>query len=267
MAQRNPAIASPLPRPLLVFLEAVGELTLLLTQTMLTLLRGRIALPETVRQMAVIGVNSLPIALLTIGFSGMVLSLHTASQLSSLGGDRFVGGLVSISMAREAAPVLAAVVVAARVGSAIAAEIGSMKVTEQIDALRALAVSPIYYLVVPRFLAGVLMLPVITIFANIAGVAGGYVVAVYSAGISDAVFLTSAREMLLWRDLALGIVKTFVFGAIIALVGCDRGLRTEGGAAGVGRSTTEAVVVSIVLIYVANYFLAALMFGPTGAAH
>jgi phospholipid/cholesterol/gamma-HCH transport system permease protein len=265
MAQRNLELASLAPRPLVAFLEAMGELAILFSQTLLTLAQGRISAKETVRQMAVIGVNSLPIALLTIGFSGMVLSLHTASQLHSLGGDRFVGGLVAISMAREAAPVLAAVVVAARVGSAIAAEIGSMKVTEQIDALRALAVSPIYYLVVPRFLASMLMMPILTVFANLAGVAGGYLVAVYSAGISSSVFLNSAREMLAWRDLALGIAKTFVFGAIIALVGCDRGLRTQGGASGVGRATTSAVVLAIVLIYVANYFLAALMFGPSGA--
>jgi len=266
MAQRNPAMISLTPRLLVGVLEAVGELSILLSQTLVTLFQGRISVVETLRQMSIIGVNSLPIALLTIGFSGMVLSLHTASQLHNLGGDRFVGGLVAISMAREAAPVLAAVVVAARVGSAIAAEIGSMKVTEQIDALRSLAVSPIYYLVVPRFLASVLMLPVVTVFANVAGVAGGYLVAVYSAGISSAVFLNSAQEMLLWRDLIMGIVKTFVFGAIIALVGCDRGLRTEGGAAGVGRSTTNAVVLAIVLIYVSNYFLAALMFGPTGTS-
>jgi phospholipid/cholesterol/gamma-HCH transport system permease protein len=264
MAQRNATVVPFSPRILVGVLEAVGELAILLAHTLLTVFQGRISLGETIRQMAQIGVNSLPIALLTIGFSGMVLSLHTASQLHSLGGDRFVGGLVAISMAREAAPVLAAVVVAARVGSAIAAEIGSMKVTEQIDALRALAVSPVYYLVVPRFLASVLMLPVITVFANVAGVAGGYLVAVFSAGISSAVFLNSAREMLLWRDLYLGIVKTFVFGAIIALVGCNYGLRTEGGASGVGRSTTGAVVLAIVLIYVSDYFLAALMFGPTG---
>lgn len=264
MTQRYSSIAAVAPRPFVAILEAVGDFSLLFTQTLLTIARGRICLAETIRQMALIGVNSLPIALLTIGFSGMVLSLHTASQLRSLGGEQYVGGLVAISMAREAAPVLAAVVVAARVGSAIAAEIGSMKVTEQIDALRALAVSPIYYLVVPRFVASVLMLPVVTVFANVAGIAGGYLVAVYSAEISSAVFLNSAREMLPWRDFVLGLTKTFVFGAIIALVGCDRGLRTDGGAAGVGRSTTSAVVLAIVLIYVSDYFLAALMFGPSG---
>jgi phospholipid/cholesterol/gamma-HCH transport system permease protein len=247
-------------RPFLALLETVGELSLLLSRTLLLIARGRITTRETVRQMAAIGVNSLPIALLTICFSGMVLSLHTATQFHSLGGDHFVGGLMAISMAREAAPVLTAVVVAARVGSAIAAEIGSMKVTEQIDALRALAVSPVYYLVVPRFLAAVLMMPVVTVFANVAGVLGGFIVAVYAAGISAPVFWNSAQDMLQWPDVWKGLVKTFAFGAIIALVGCDRGLRTEGGAAGVGRSTTRAVVLAIVLIYVSNYFLAAALF-------
>jgi phospholipid/cholesterol/gamma-HCH transport system permease protein len=251
-------------RPFIAFFEAVGELSLLLSRTVATILQGRIAVAETVSQMAAIGVNSLPIVLITIAFSGAVLSLHTASQLHRLGGDQFVGGLVGISMAREAAPVLASVVVAARVGSAIAAELGSMKVTEQIDALRALAVSPVYYLVVPRFLASVLMLPVITVFANVAGILGGYLVAVYAAGISSPVFWTSIQQMLPWRDVSMGLVKTFVFGAIIALVGCDRGLQTEGGAAGVGRSTTSSVVLAIVLIYVSDYFLSAAMFGARG---
>src|SRR5207249_3143482 len=133
--------------------------------------------------------------LITIGFSGMVLSLHTAAQLRQLGGDQFVGGLVAISMAREAAPVLASVVVAARAGSAIAAELGTMKVTEQIDALRALAVSPVYYLVVPRFIACVLMLPLLTVVANVAGFLGGWEVAVYGSNISSSVFWNSESTM------------------------------------------------------------------------
>jgi phospholipid/cholesterol/gamma-HCH transport system permease protein len=256
--------AEAVGRPVIAFFEQVGELSLLLSRTVAMILQGRVALRETVSQMAAIGVNSLPIVLVTIAFSGAVLSLHTASQLHKLGGDQFVGGLVGISMAREAAPVLAAVAVAARVGSAIAAELGSMKVTEQIDALRALAVSPVYYLVVPRFLSSVLMLPVITVFANVAGILGGYLVAVYAAGISSPVFWNSVQQMLPWRDVTMGLVKTFVFGAIIALVGCDRGLQTDGGAAGVGRSTTSAVVLAIVLIYVSDYFLSAAMFSASG---
>jgi phospholipid/cholesterol/gamma-HCH transport system permease protein len=258
------SLTATVERPIAAVLEQIGELSLLLSRTIAHIVTGRIAVAETVRQMAVIGVNSLPIVLITIAFSGMVLSLHTASQLNQLGGGQFVGGLVAISMAREAAPVLAAVVVAARAGSAMAAELGSMKVTEQIDALRALAVSPVYYLVVPRFLASVATLPLVTVFANLAGMLGGWFVAVYGAGIASAVFWNSAEQMLPWRDFVLGLSKTLVFGAIIALVGCDRGVNASGGAAGVGRATTRAVVLSIVLIYAADYFLSAAMFGTGG---
>jgi phospholipid/cholesterol/gamma-HCH transport system permease protein len=151
--------------------------------------------------------------------------------------------------------------VAARVGAAIAAELGTMKVTEQVDALRALAVSPIYYLVVPRFLASVLMLPLVTVFANVAGILGGWVVAVYGAHINSAVFWNSARQMVPWSDVGWGLSKTLVFGSIIALVGCSRGLSATGGAAGVGRATVSSVVVSTVLIYAADYFLSAAIFG------
>ncbi|MFN3650465.1 MAG: MlaE family ABC transporter permease [Armatimonadota bacterium] len=241
-------------------LEWAGELAILFLQTVGALLRGRVQLGETVRQMSAIGVSSLPITLLTIAFSGMVLALHTANQLKRLGAENLVGGIAAVSMAREAAPVLTAVVVAARVGSAIAAELGTMSVTEQVDALRSLGVNPVHYLVVPRFIASVLMLPILTAFANLAGVFGSYVVAVLGAGIGSSLFLNSAREMMQPDDLILGLLKTFVFGAIIAIVGCNQGLRTIGGAAGVGKSTTAAVVTSIVLVYVADYFLAEWMF-------
>jgi phospholipid/cholesterol/gamma-HCH transport system permease protein len=243
------------------FVEWTGEISLLLFRTLGLLLRGRILGAETVRQMAQMGVESLPIALIVATFSGMVLSLHTANQLKQLGAEWLVGGLVAVAAAREAAPVLTAIVVAARVGSSIAAEIGSMVVTEQIDALRALGVSPVYYLVVPRFLAGVLMMPVLSIFGILAAIGGGYLVAVYTAGISPAVYTNSVQNLLGPNDLLRGLVKTFVFGAIIALVGCNQGLGTSGGAAGVGRSTTSSVVYSIVLLYIANYFLSEWLFG------
>lgn len=257
-------ISASVQRPFVGFFESVGELALLFSRTMAAVFTGRIALVETLRQMAVIGVNSLPIVLVTIAFSGMVLALHTAIQFHKLGGDQFIGGLVAVSMAKEAAPVLASVVVAARVGSSIAAEIGSMKVTEQIDALRALAVSPVHYLVVPRLVAAVLMMPVVTVFANVAGILGGWAVSTYFTHLSSQLFITSIQNFLTWHDLLLGLAKTLVFGGIIALVGCDRGLRTSGGAAGVGRSTTSAVVAAIVLIYISDYFLSALMFQTPG---
>ena len=247
----------------LAFLEWAGELALLFLRTLGALLRGRILPRETLRQMTAIGVHSLPITLVTISFSGMVLALHTANQLKRLGVDWLIGGIVAVSMAREAAPVLTAIVVAARVGSAIAAEIGTMVVTEQVDALRSLGVNPIHYLVVPRFIAAVLMLPVLTIFANAAGIGGGWLVSVMGAGVQSSVFLHSAQDLLQPSDLTKGLLKTFVFGAIIAVVGCNQGLRTRGGAAGVGRSTTASVVTAIVLVYVADYFLAEWMFGAS----
>jgi phospholipid/cholesterol/gamma-HCH transport system permease protein len=254
------SVSASVGRPVAAFFEAVGELSLLFGRAVGSILMGRVSLGEMLRQMSVIGVYSLPIVLVTIAFSGMVLALNTAVQFHKLGGDQFIGGLVAVSMARELAPVLASVVVAARVGSAIAAELGSMKVTEQIDALRALAVSPVQYLVVPRLLAAVLMMPVVTVFANVAGILGGELVTVYFTHISYQVFITSVQTWLTWRDVIMGLTKTLIFGGIIAVVGCDRGLRTGGGAAGVGRSTTSAVVLAIVLIYVSDYFLSALMF-------
>jgi phospholipid/cholesterol/gamma-HCH transport system permease protein len=261
MNRTVPATSSHLPGQ--TALEWAGEGALLFIRAAAHVLRGQCQLRETVRQMASIGVNSIPITLLTISFSGMVLALHTANQLKQLGVESLIGGIVAVSMAREAAPVLTAVVVAARVGSAIAAELGTMVVTEQVDALRSLGISPVQYLVAPRLLASVLMLPILASFANLAGVAGGYLVAVFGAGVSGGVFTTSARNLLEPRDLYLGLVKCFVFGAIIAVVGCQQGLGTRGGAAGVGRSTTAAVVTGIVLVYVADYFLAEWLFGAS----
>jgi len=247
--------------PLVRALESVGEVALLGARTVVALFTRPLPVAETVRHMDAMGVASLPIVLLTITFSGMVLALHTAGTFREMGGQQFVGLMVAVTMARELAPVLAAVVVSARVGSAIAAELGTMAVTEQIDALRALGVSPVHYLVVPRVLAGIVMLPILTIFANLAGVLGGWVVAVYGHGIGSQMFWDSIRTRpAVFDDLLLGLVKTVVFGAIIAFTGCYRGLNTRGGAEGVGRSTTAAVVTSIVLVYISDYFLAEMMF-------
>jgi phospholipid/cholesterol/gamma-HCH transport system permease protein len=258
----RPALA-----PVLALLEWLGELALLFVRTVGALLRGRWMPAQTLRQMASIGVHSLPITLVVTAFSGMVLALHTANQLKRLGAEGLIGGLVAVGSAREGAPVLAAIVLAARVGSAIAAEIGTMSVTEQVDALRSLGVSPVHYLVVPRFVAAVLMLPVLTVFGNIAAVGGGLLVASLGAGVNPDIYLNSARNMLQAQDLYLGLLKTFVFGAIVAIVGCSHGLRTTGGAAGVGRSTTAAVVNSMVLVYIADYFLAEWMFGESAVLY
>jgi phospholipid/cholesterol/gamma-HCH transport system permease protein len=213
--------------------------------------------------MASVGTDSLPIAVVTLIFAGMVLGLHTAREMVRFGGGSFVGGMVAVSVARELGPTLTGIVVAARVGSAMAAELGSMKITEQVDALRALAVSPIQYLVAPRLLACAVMLPVLTVFADFAGAGGAYVVAV-AAGVTPSEYLRSARLFLDFTDFYGGLSKTVVFGAIIAIVGCQQGLATKGGASGVGHSTTRSVVISIMLIYIANYLLSALIFRVFG---
>lgn len=241
-------------------LEYVGDVTTLFFRTFQMILTGRIHIKDILSQMAIIGFDSLPIALLTIAFSGAVLSIHTAFQAHRFGLDSFVGYMVAVTMSREVGPVLAGVVVAARVGSAIAAELGTMRVTEQIDALRALSIDPVEYLVAPRFIAAVLMLPAITLLGEIMGTLGGLFVA-SQAGVSAPIFMDSIQAMLPLYDIWMGLIKTLIFGAIVSIIGCREGLFTRGGASGVGRATTSSVVISIVLIYISDYFLAAMMFG------
>lgn len=242
------------------FFTFTGGVSILFGRAFAYIFKGAVDMRDTVNQMSVIGVASLPIVLITVTFSGMVLALYSAQTLVSYGfGGQFVGGGVGLSIAREIGPVLTAVVVAARAGSAMAAEIGSMKVTEQVDALRALAVDPVQYLVAPRLLAAIIMLPVITLIANLVGTAGGYLVAIIN-GVPSESFLSSLRVLADTDDVARGLVKTVFFAVIIAIVGCYEGLRTRGGATGVGKSTTRAVVLSIVLIYISNFFLAYILF-------
>ena len=219
---------------------------------------------ETVRQMARLGADSLPIVLMTIMFTGMVLAVQTSKEFVRFGAASSVGGVVAIAMGRELAPVLTGVVVAGRVGAAIAAEIGTMKVTEQIDALRVMATNPTTYLVVPRFLAAVLMLPILVVFANAIGSIGGWIVATSYAGISSFTYTNSIKVFMEPFDMISGMIKAAVFGAIIAIVGCHKGLHTRQGAEGVGISTTAAVVLSIILIFISNYFLSIILFVSGG---
>lgn len=242
------------------FFNFIGEATIIGLTSIRRIIAGDINISDTINQMALIGFNSLPIVIVTTAFSGAVLALYTSQLMVQWGVGSLVGGGVSISVVRELAPVLTAIVVAARAGSAIAAEIGTMKVTEQVDALRSLGTSPIQYLAVPRFLALVLMLPVLTMLGDIVGSFGGYVVAMAN-GVSSASYLNSARTWLTIEDITKGLFKTVFFGAFIAIVGVQQGLSTTGGAAGVGRSTMNAVVISMILIYISNYFLAAILFG------
>ncbi len=215
---------------------------------------------DLLEQMAAVGIGTLPIALLTVFSSAAVITLYFSQFLISYGAGTLTGAVVALSMGRELAPVLVGVVAAARAGSSIAAEIGSMEVTEQVDALRALAVSPVQYLVVPRLLAALIMIPLVAIAADAVGLIGGYIVAMWK-DVPPSSFATSISQFVEWRDFTLGVVKTIVFAFIVAIVSCHQGLKTAGGATGVGRSTTNAVVLSIVLIYISDFFLAYFMFG------
>ncbi|MBV9262838.1 MAG: ABC transporter permease [Candidatus Eremiobacteraeota bacterium] len=225
------------------------------------MLQLRIRIAETISQAALLGVQSLLIVCLTSLFTGMVISLESAQQAVAYGFSNLVGGAVAYASVRELGPMLTGVVVAGRVGAAIAAELGSMVVTEQIEALRSMGVEPPRFLVVPRLLALLLMLPLLTIFADVVSIAGGAWIAQTYAHIPYDSFVSSVRESIDFSDVLKGLVKSVVFAAIIALVGAYQGLSTRGGAAGVGRSTTFAVVLAIILIFASNFVLSFLLFG------
>lgn len=252
------AICRALGKRILDFCAASGRLTLLFIATLRRLKDAD--MKEVVRQMALLGADSLPIVLMTIMCTGMVFSVQTAKEFVRLGAASTVGGIVAIAMGRELVPVLVGVVVAGRIGAAIAAELGTMKVTEQIDALRVMAANPISFLVVPRFLAVVLMMPVLVVFANFIGNIGGWIVAHYYAGIGTFTYENSIRTLADFYDVFGGMLKSCFFGAIIAIVGCYKGLNAPNGAEGVGLATTASVVLSIILIFIFNYFLSIVIY-------
>ena len=237
-----------------------GGITLLFRDAVLTLFRTPLRWGSTVEQMDKIGVTSLPLVFLTALFTGMVLSLQSAYQLKLFAAEQFTSDLVALSMTRELGPVLTAMVVAGRVGASIAAEIGTMKVTEQVDALKALAVDPIRYLVVPRLVAGFFMLFFLTIYADCIGMLGGYFVSVFKLGISSHQYLKRSIDILQIKDILTGLAKAFIFGTVISIVGCYFGFKTEGGAEGVGRSTTLAVVTALILIIALDCFFTAVFY-------
>lgn len=206
-----------------------------------------------------IGVNSLMVVGLTSLLTGMVLAMQTYYAFRLFSAESLVGATVALSMTRELGPVITALMVTGRAGSAIAAEIGSMRVTEQIDALRVMAVSPVQYLVTPRILAGLVMLPLLTALSDFIGVVGGYIVGVKLLGINSGIFMGRIYDLVETGDIFNGLTKAAVFGVILSLTGCYKGYYTTGGAEGVGRATTNAVVVSSVLILTADYIMTALM--------
>ena len=221
---------------------------------------------NTIEQMVAVGPESLLIALLTASFVGMVFTIQVTREFINFGAGTAVGGVLALTLARELAPVLTAVVLAGRVGSAFAAEIGTMKVTEQIDALQILKTDPIDYLVIPRVVACALMLPVLTLLSFITGMSGGLLIATNLYGIAQKVFIESAQSFLSTWDLVSSLIKAFVFGILIAVIGSNWGLTTTGGAKGVGQSTTTAVVTALLAIFISNFFLSWLMFQGAGSA-
>ena len=233
----------------------VGRLTVFAWQACVAGVLPPYRVTITFQQMWVVGVRSLPIASLTALFVGMVMVLNTGDQLQRFGAKLYTAGIGIIALTREMVPVFTAVVVGARVAASMAAELGTMKITEQIDAMQALAVNPTKYLVAPRVVATTLMLPIITIYANVVGFLGGLIVGVSALNIPIRLYWNNTRTFLTMSDLYSGILKTFFFGAIIGIVGCYFGFRTRGGAQGVGQSTTTAVVATLVLILLFDFIL------------
>lgn len=244
----------------LAFLAATGRLTIFTTNC----LRGLFSPPYYMRmiskQMMEIGYYSLPVVGLTALFTGAVLALQSYSGFSRFNAESSIATVVVLSVTRELGPVLAGLMVAGRIGAAIAAEIGTMRVTEQIDALTTLSTSPFKYLFLPRLLAGAAMLPVLVLIADIIGVYGGYLVSVHKLGFSPGAYLKNTFEYLETKDVVSGLVKASVFGFIIALMGCYNGYHSKGGAQGVGAATTNAVVSASILILLSNYILTELFF-------
>jgi phospholipid/cholesterol/gamma-HCH transport system permease protein len=215
---------------------------------------------DIVEQFDVIGWGSLTVVLLSGLFTGAALALNSGQTLDQFGARPVVGRLVAASMIKELGPVLTALMLTGRIGSGIAAELGSMMVTDQINALRALGTDPIRKLVVPRVLAGFFMAPVLTVIADFVGILGGWVVARYTLQVNSGLYWSSVTKGLYMEDAYMGVVKPFVFGFIIATVACHVGLRTRGGTAGVGKSTTLSVVMGSVAVIAADFFVTQLMF-------
>jgi len=211
-------------------------------------------------QMVFVGVKSILIVFFVGLFTGIVIAMQSAYQLAKLGGAIYVAAMVSVSMVRELGPVLTSLVVAGRVGAAITAELGTMKVSEQIEALDTLALNPIRFLVVPRFLALLLMLPCLVLFSDIMGIFGGYLVGVYNLGLNSHRYIDVSFDFMAWKDIWTGLIKSVTFATIISMVGCYMGLNTRGGAEGVGKATTVSVVASFVLIILFDCILTGLFY-------
>ena len=242
------------------FLAESGSVMIFAGRVFLSIFRPPLDTRNLLKQIEEVGIKSIPVVLITGAFTGMVLALQSYTGFKRFSAEAFVGTVVALSMTRELGPVLSGLMVSGRVGAAMAAELGTMQVTEQIDALYTLATNPIKYLIVPRFLAAVIIMPILTLFADVVGILGGYLVSVNLLGSNPTIYLRRTFDYLDLEDIYIGLLKSIVFGMIIAIVGCYQGFHTQGGAEGVGKATTKAVVMSSLLILIANYFITALFF-------
>lgn len=243
-------------------LNTLGNFTLFVVAIFKTLFATKLKVNKFFVQMERIGVNSFIITIITGGFAGAVLAIQSYKGFHRFGGEEFIGPVVALSMTRELGPVLTGLMVAGRSGSSIAAEIGTMQITEQIDALRTLCINTYQYLIVPRVLAGILIMPFLSLFSMMFGILGGYLVSVNLLGLNPEEYTSGIKEFVELSDITGGMIKAAVFGFILTAIGSYKGYKTSGGARGVGLSTTQSVVVGSILIIITNYFLAIIIFGP-----
>lgn len=247
-------------RPFLVVLDLLGGIGTLFVRALYLGFKRPFKTNYIFKQMEFIGVNSLLVVVITGLFTGMVLALQSSYGFRKFGAEGVVGAIVALSMTRELGPVLTSLMVTGRAGSAMTAELATMRVTEQIDALRVMALDPVKYLVTPRMIASFLMLPVLASISNFVGIIGGYLVGVKLLGINEGAFVNRIEKVLQFQDIYNGLIKAAVFGIIMSVICCYKGFNSRGGAEGVGKATTEAVVASSLTILVADYVLTSLMF-------
>ena len=257
---RVAAALDRLGRVVLENVEEMGKIFLLFLSVLAWMFRPPLKLRNIFKQMEFVGVKSIFVVVLTGTFTGMVMALQGYYGFRLFGAQSLVGSTVALGMTRELGPVLTSLIVTARAGSAMAAELGTMRVTEQIDALYVMAANPVKYLIVPRVIAGVLMLPLLTIVSDFVGIVGGYFVGVHILDINQGAFVKNITSLVVLGDIYNGLVKAACFGLILSLIGCYKGFNARGGAEGVGRATTEAVVLASVSILISDYFLTAIMF-------
>ena len=254
------AMFDSLGRSVLHAVEELGRIVLLFLSVLSWMIRPPWRLRNIFKQMEFVGVRSIFVVVLTGMFTGMVMALQGYHGFRMFSAESMVGSAVALGMTRELGPVLTSLMVTARAGSAMAAELGTMKVTEQIDALYVMAANPVQYLIVPRIIAGFIMVPLLTVISDFVGILGGYFVGVQILNINSGLFMKNMTKMVELNDIYSGLIKAACFGLILSLVGCYKGFNTTGGAEGVGRATTEAVVLASITILISDYFLTALMF-------